>query len=268
MATGVIQNLSEFKLPSTFQFPVIYSSLHDEDYRESSEEEEEFMEEDEIYEMEEENPTTTMSQKNTQTQQSFSVDGNAEMTLQLLKFSDLISSDIQRYFGQKTKEEDPDSCNIYEDYFTPQMSAQEMYYHDMAKLAQHRGQDSDNLFDPLTPPVELDQKILRSICGEEEANKLGPLAELFDFGLRKYSRQKVFSNKEARPQKLDRKYAHIVPMHRRTLPLSFWKEPNPIPSCILNNNLPDFSDLLENWTSDTSHELQSTSRDLSSVYNR
>ncbi|KAM4697622.1 protein PERCC1 [Rhinophrynus dorsalis] len=267
MATGVIRNLVEFKLPQSFQLPFLHPSLHhDMDFQESSEEEDDLLEDEEMDEVGEMNPTDFMSMNSTNDDQSG--DTNTEMTLQLLKFSELISSDIQRYFGQKTKEEDPDSCNIYEDCYTPRLSGQEMYYQDLMKIAQSRDHDRDDLFNPLTPPVELDQKVLRSICSKEDPKKLGPLTELFDFGLRKYTRQKLPTSKDGRLQRLDRKYAHIVPMQRRMLPLSFWKEPSPAPSCILNTNTPDFSDLLENWTSDTNHEMQNASRDLISEFSR
>ncbi|XP_018094825.2 protein PERCC1, partial [Xenopus laevis] len=266
MATGVIRNVSEFKFPPPFHIPFLYPSLQDDmDFQESSEdEEEEELLEDEDMEDEVEglNPATPVPSDNMNSQ--YTSDLNTEMTLQLLKFSELISSDIQRYFGPKTKEEDPDSCNIYEDYSGPQLSGQEVYYRDLVKMAH----DREDLFNPLTPPGDIDQKILQSICTKEDPKKLGPLMELFDFGLQKYTRQKVTGSKEGRQQRLDKKYAHIVPMTRRMLPMSFWKEPTPAPVCMLNTNTPDFSDLLENWTSDAHSELHSTTRDLISEFSR
>ncbi|XP_063285073.1 protein PERCC1 [Pelobates fuscus] len=266
MATGVIRNLSEFKLPSTFQLPFLHSTLHHNiDFQDTSEEEDELLEEEEIEELAEDSPESFTESDD---HHALPEEHDTEMTLQLLKFSELISSDIQRYFGQKTKEEDPDSCNIYEDYYMPRLSGQEMYYQDLVKMAQSRNHDKDNAFNPLTPPIELDHKMLRTISSKEDPKKLGPLTELFDFGLRKYMRQKVAASKDCRTQRLDKKYAHIVPMHRRMLPTSFWREPSPAPMCILNTNTPDFSDLLENWTSDTSHELQNASRDIMGEFSR
>ncbi|XP_069838258.1 protein PERCC1 [Dendropsophus ebraccatus] len=270
MATGVIRNLSEFKLPPPFQHSFLFPTLtQDVDFHESSEEEDELLEEDELEDLSYREEQDAGSTSDVSSRDASSEDTPSEMTERLLKFSELISNDIQRYFGQKTKEEDPDSCNIYEDYFTPRMyGGQELYYQDLVKMAQSKDHDRDDPFHSFTPRTEIDHKILKTICTKEDPKKLGPLTELFDFGLRKYTRQKVPVGKDARVHRLDRKYAHIVPMHRRMLPLSFWKEPSPIPSCILNTNTPDFSDLLENWTSDTHHELQSAGRDLMSEFSR
>lgn len=270
MATGVIRNLSEFKLPPPFQHPFLFPTLpQDVDFQDSSEEEDDILGDDEMEDLSYGREQDIRSTSDVSSHDASSEESTTEMTEQLLKFSELISNDIQRYFGQKTKEEDPDSCNIYEDYFTPRMyGGQELYYQDLVKMAQSKDHDREDLFHPLTPPVEIDHKILKTICTKEDPKKLGPLTELFDFGLRKYTRQKVAMGKDGRLHRLDRKYAHIVPMHRRLLPLSFWKEPSPLPSCILNTNTPDFSDLLENWTSDTHHELQSTGRDLLSEFGR
>ncbi|XP_004918166.2 protein PERCC1 isoform X2 [Xenopus tropicalis] len=274
MATGVIRNVSEFKFPPPFHIPFLHPPLQDHmDFQESSEEEEEEEEEElllEDEEMEDEveelNLGTPMPSINTSTQRAR--DLNTEMTLQLLKFSELISSDIQRYFGPKTKEEDPDSCNIYEDHCAPQLSGQEEYYRDLLKMAQDANYDREDLFNPLTPPGDIDQNMLKSICTKEDPKKLGPLMELFDFGLRKFTRKKVAGGREGRQQRLCRKYAHIVPMTRRILPMSFWEEPTPAPACILNTNTPDFSDLLENWSSDAHSELHGTTRDLISEFSR
>ncbi|XP_063788498.1 protein PERCC1 [Pseudophryne corroboree] len=268
MATGVIRNLSEFKLPPSFQHPFLLPELtQDIDFQDSSEEEDEMLEEEEMDGFSDGEQAAIRSTNRSNPYDNGTEDSCTEMTEQLLKFSELISSDIQRYFGQKTKEEDPDSCNIYEDYFIPRLSGgQEMYYQDLMKIAQSRDHDKADVFNPLTPPVELDQKFLKTI--KEDPKKLGPLTELFNFGLRKYTRQKVAMGKDGRLQRLERKYAHIVPMHRRLLPLSFWKEPSPIPLCILNTNTPDFSDLLENWTSDTHQELHNTGRDLIGEFSR
>ncbi|OCT64496.1 protein PERCC1 [Xenopus laevis] len=269
MATGVIRNVPEFKFPPPFYITFLHPSLQDDlDFQESSEDEEEdFLEDEEMEdEVEELNPATPVPSDNMNSQQTS--DLHTEMTFQLLKFSELISSDIQRYFGPKTKEEDPDSCNIYEDYCAPRLSGQEVYYQDLVKMAQATHYDREDLFNPLTPPGDIDQKRLQSICTKEDPTKLGPLMELFDFGLRKYTRRKAAGSKEGRQQRLHNKYAHLLPMANRMLPMSFWKEPTPAPACILNTNTPDFSDLLENWTSDAHSELHGATRDLISEFSR
>ncbi|XP_068102509.1 protein PERCC1 [Hyperolius riggenbachi] len=271
MATGVIRNLTEFKLPPSFQSSYLFQGLdQDVDFQYSSEEEEdEILEDEEMEDSSEELSGIRSSSTSDNPPGLGPEESNAEMTTQLLKFSEIISSDIQRYFGQKTKEEDPDSCNIYEDYFSPRGSGgQEMYYQDLVKIAQCRDRDREDFFNPLTPPIELDEKILKTICTKEDPKKLGPLTELFDFGLRRYFKQKTSLAKDGRFQRLDRKYSHIVPMHRRLLPMSFWKEPSPDPSCILNTNTPDFSDLLENWTTDAQNDLHSSTRDLMGEFSR
>ncbi|KAM9305944.1 protein PERCC1 [Gastrophryne carolinensis] len=262
MATGVIRNLSEFILPPSFQNPYSLTGLtQDVDFEDSSEEE---MEDDDLIDdMEVLSDGEPPAIKSTNVSCNQHAASTTEMTEQLLKFSELISSDIQRYFGQKTKDEDPDSCNIYDDCISPRMSGgQEMYYQDLMKIAQSKEHDKDDFFNPLTPPVDLDEKMLKNICTKEDPKKLGPLTELFDFGLRKYFRQKTSITR------LDRKYAHIVPMHRRQLPLSFWREPLPDPSYMLNTNTPDFSDLLDNWTSEAQNELHSGGKDLLGEFSR
>ncbi|KAM8961922.1 protein PERCC1 [Pelodytes ibericus] len=271
MATGIIQNLSEFKLPISFQSPFRHSSLHhhEMDFQDTSEEEDEMIEEEEVDDLGEGSPTSFLTKDSAHQHHCLlPEEHDTEMTTQLLKFTELISSDIQRYFGQKSKEVDPDSCNIYEDYYIPSFSGQEMYYQDLVKMAQRRPHDKGDSFHPLTPPGELDQKILGTLCTKEDPKKLGPLTELFDFGLRRYTRHKAAAGKDGRQQRLDKKYGHIVPMSRRMLPTSFWREPTSAPVCILNTSTPDFSDLLENWTSDTNHELPSSSTDLMSEFGR
>ncbi|KAJ6657545.1 hypothetical protein lerEdw1_002258 [Lerista edwardsae] len=188
----------------------------------------------------------------------------AEMTLQLLQFAERISDDIQRYFGQKSKEEDADSCNIYEDSCSPPLSGRVLYYTDLVRMSQSGGpEEGDDLSDP---QVQLDQQPRQPLCGKEGAEKLGPLAELFEYGLCRYLKEQA--SPDRRKLGLERKYAHVTPMQSRKLPLSFWKEPSPSPTCVLNSNPPDFSDLLANWTSETSQDELNTSRELTSEMNR
>ena len=83
---------------------------------------------------------------------------------------------------------------------------------------------------------------------------LGPLAELFDYGLRQFSRPRISACRRLR---LERKYSHITPMTQRKLPPSFWKEPVPNPLGLLHVGTPDFSDLLASWSAEGGSELQS-----------
>lgn len=186
----------------------------------------------------------------------------AEMTLQLLQFAERISEDIQRYFGRKSKEEDADSCNIYEDGCSPPRSGRVSYHKDQVRISQSGKPDAED--DSPDPQVKLQPCQPRG--GKEGAEKLGPLAELFEYGLCQYLKEQA--SPERRKPSLERKYAHVTPMQSRKLPLSFWKEPSPSAACILNSNPPDFSDLLANWTSETSQEELNPSRDLTSEMNR
>ncbi|CAM4524253.1 protein PERCC1 [Lepidochelys kempii] len=261
MAAGVIRNLPEFRLPASFQHSFLHPTPpQDMDFQDLSDEEE--VEEEDYYDVEEQDsppchsPGTEEQKVTAGCSQS-----DAEMTLQLLKFSELISCDIQRYFGRKAKDEDPDSCNIYEDCFSPRRLGRELYYADLMRLAQSGELDDEDAQGPVAPPGQLDQRVWRSICNKDGVQKLGPLAELFEYGLHRFLKRRVADGRKLR---LEKKYAHIMPMHKRKLPQSFWKEPSPGPPCILNTNPPDFSDLLANWTSEPGQEqeLPSTGREL------
>uniref|UniRef100_H3AXQ2 Proline and glutamate rich with coiled coil 1 n=1 Tax=Latimeria chalumnae TaxID=7897 RepID=H3AXQ2_LATCH len=247
MAAGVIRNSTDFKLPTAFQHSFLNPSVHqDMDFQDLSDEE------DEEEEMEDELDETQIGPKNQNSEKgnwnsiANSTPQNVEMASQLLRFAELINKDIQRYFGRKSKEEDPDSCNIYEDRFSSGKSGRELYYADLLRIARSGDNEEEE-----------------SICDKDGIQKLGPLSELFEYGLHRYLKQRSFESRDGRKQKLERKYAHVIPMYKRRLPPSFWKEPSPSSPYILNSNTPDFSDLLANWTSDTNHELHSISTDAS-----
>ncbi|XP_075755263.1 protein PERCC1 [Pelodiscus sinensis] len=261
MAAGVIRNLAEFRLPTSFQHSLLHlPSPPDMDFQELSEEEEEEVEEgEEEEEVEEVSPPEPGPGPERQHVAAGGGPSDAEMTLQLLKFSELISSDIQRYFGRKAPDEDPDSCNIYEDGLSPCRSGRELYYADLLRLAQSGDPDAEDAPGLLAAPGQLEQRVWRSICNKDGAQKLGPLAELFEYGLRRFLKRRAAEGWKLR---LERKYAHITPMHKRKLPQSFWKEPSPTPPCILNTNPPDFSDLLANWTAEPGQEPPGTGREL------
>ncbi|MGH0176001.1 UNVERIFIED_CONTAM: hypothetical protein FKN15_076343 [Acipenser sinensis] len=175
------------------------------------------------------------------------------MTIQLLRFADLINCDIQRYFGKKSKEEDPDACEIYEDRLSSVgRSGRERYYADLMRVAQSRGREEEG------EEEEEDElpHVLRALCSRDSIQQLGPLAELFSIGLRRYV--KPGGAEHARRQKGECRHGQGVPMCKRRLPPSFWAEPAPHPpACLLSaTNTPDFSDLLASWTCESSQELQ------------
>ncbi|XP_048465236.1 protein PERCC1 [Rhincodon typus] len=270
MAAGVIKNMSDFRLVPTFQLPMLNINVHqDMDFQETSEEEEEF--EDDSENKEPESVTKCIESENwTPACQSLNPIENTDTTLQLLRFTDLINNDIQKYFGRKNKDDDPDACNIYEDRFSSGKSGRELYYADLIRIAQDGDQEEEEAHVPLTCPREIDIQALKLICDRESIKKLGPLAELFEYGLHKHMKETILNRRDSKRQRLDRKYANIIPMHSRRLPLSFWREPiSAMPGCVLHTCTPDFSDLLANWTSESNgQELQQVTREISTEVNR
>ncbi|XP_042197108.1 protein PERCC1 [Callorhinchus milii] len=267
MAAGVIKNMSDFRLVPTFQLPFLNLSAQDMDFQETSEEEEDI--EDESGERDI-NKCPESEHWDPRSQPFTTVTSSTEMTLQLLNFTELINSDIQKYFGRKAKEDDPDACNIYEDRFSAGKSGRELYYADLIRIAQNGDLEEDDSHVPLTPPREIDTQTLKLLCDRESIQKLGPLGELFEYGLRKYMKQAILSRRrDGKRQKLDRKYANIIPMHKRRLPSSFWREPiSPTTSvCILHTSTPDFSDLLANWTSESNGQDLQVTREIASEMN-
>lgn len=189
---------------------------------------------------------------------------NGNTTSQLLQFADMVNKDIQKYFGARKGDED--SCNIYEDRWKNARSGRERYYSDLMKIAQGIDTDLDSEDkvtsttgeDPNTPPPsgKMDKKA-----------GLGPLVELFQFGLKDYWEdkklaQKLKKVKKFKPDNLSKLSEKQLPLLKRQLPESFWKEPiesqngakepnkggsNQI---LTSSKTPDFSDLLESWTGD------------------
>ncbi|KAJ0051275.1 hypothetical protein NL108_017675, partial [Boleophthalmus pectinirostris] len=185
MATGVIRG---FLVQPAGYFPLMFQSsphtdpdeeqtnLHP-DESEERDEEEELQEEEEEEEMFSEPASTTL-----------------DVTNQLLRFADLISRDIQRYFGHSCG--DQDSCDIYNDSVSLTTSGRLRYYDDLLKIA--KGGGAEERESARSKPCEDEQSV-------SKGSSLGPLAELFD--------QKGLSQGR--------------PMTKRLLPLSFWTEPGP-----------------------------------------
>ncbi|XP_028270104.1 uncharacterized protein percc1 [Parambassis ranga] len=130
-----------------------------------------------------------------------------DVTKQLLRFADLISRDVQRYFGHCSG--DQEACDIYSDSISITTSGRLRYYDDLLRIARAGSpEERENSF--VTHAEEQG-----FMCN----SGLGPLAELFDHrGLSRGRGQ---------------------PMIKRHLPLSFWTEPNPCCSLLSFTNTPD-----------------------------
>ncbi|XP_077172487.1 protein PERCC1 [Paroedura picta] len=270
MAAGVIQNLSKFRLPAAFQLPFLPTSTCQEMALQDSSEEEE-MEDEEEEEKDDTEPEDSLQSLSPGCgEQAASAEpslSSAEMTLQLLQFAERISDDIQRYFGRKGKDEDGDRRNIYDDRGSPRLSGRVLYYADLIRMSQSgEPEEGNDALDTLRSPGPLDPQLWKCLCSKDRAGKLGPLAELFEYGLGRYMEHCTTS--EGQPSKVTRKYAHVTPMQSRKLPPSFWKEPSHSPLGILNSSPPDFSDLLANWTSETSQEGLPAGRELAGEVHR
>ncbi|XP_057262517.1 protein PERCC1 [Pezoporus wallicus] len=205
MAAGIIRPLAELRLPSPFPHGLLLPMRPEPDFPDLSEEEDEDEDEDEEEAAEE------------STRLEPDVPSTAEPTLQLLRFSELISCDIQRYFGRRGQDEAAGSHGVPEDCGSPRHTQPEA---------------------PRGSPGAV--------------HRLGPLAELFEYGVHRCLPPRMATGKT---QRLEKKYGHITPMHRRKLPPSFWREPGPSPAGLLHTGTPDFSDLLANWTMEPGPEL-------------
>lgn len=166
-----------------------------------------------------------------------------DVTNQLLRFADLISRDIQRYFGCCS--DDGERCDIYSGSVSTTTSGRLRYYDDLLRIARagSPGERGDRAVTYVDEP---------GVAAAKDNGGLGPLAELFNHR----------GPSQGRGQ----------PMVKRHLPLSFWTEP--VPRCDLDSpsntpNIthssthaqehrhahheplgctePDFSDLLAYW---------------------
>lgn len=257
MATGVIRPLCDFRLPLPSLGPFLPSDQEPPDTSEEEEEGEEEEDEEEELEGEESGSHSSVPQSSDWAmagpEEAPPGPSSPEMPLQLLRFSELISGDIQKYFGRKEKGQDPDACDIYSDSRLAGSSARELYCADLMRLAQG-GSPDDN--EASKPGVHLPRGPERQVCrtglGGDSAQPLGPLAELFDYGLRQFSGARTSAGRRVR---LEQKYGHITPMTQRKLPPSFWREPAPSPLGLLHPGTPDFSDLLASWSAEAGPEL-------------
>ncbi|CAL8271612.1 unnamed protein product [Gadus morhua 'NCC'] len=121
-----------------------------------------------------------------------------DMTRQLLRFANLISSDVRRYFGPGAGAQDPGEGPS--DPLPGTSSGRLRYYDDLLKIARTEGPGSDG-----REATYSGQRDGGGAGGG--ASGLGPLAELFD-------RSRLTQGCSQ-------------PWVRRHLPLSFWTEPTP-----------------------------------------
>ncbi|XP_046523428.1 protein PERCC1 [Equus quagga] len=258
MAAGVIQPLCDFLLPLPSHGPFPPSDPEPPDTSEEEEEEEE-EEQEEQEELEVEGPGARSPAPQSSGWASTAPEvapldpSGPETPLRLLQFSRLISSDIQRYFGRKDRGQDPDACDIYANGRLVGSSAGELYCADLVRLAQGGPPDDSVAAEPrVRLPGGPQGQVRGPGLGGARAQPLGPLAELFDYGLRQYPGPRAWAGRRLR---LEQKYGHITPMTQRKLPPSFWKEPAPSPLGLLHPGTPDFSDLLASWSAEAGPEL-------------
>ncbi|XP_049759260.1 protein PERCC1 [Elephas maximus indicus] len=231
MAAGVVQPLCDFQLPLPFHQPFL--PLEPEPPETAEEEEEQGEEEDEEEVLEGQGPGGCSPDPRSSGETSAPAPtgpSSPEGAWRLLRFSELISGDIQRYFGRKDQGQDPDARDFYREGRAVDRSTRGRYYADLVWEA--RGGAPEETLEAAEPAP------------------LGPLAELFEYGLGRCT-----GSGGGRGQRLQRKYGHITPMTQRQLPPSFWKEPAPSPLGLLHPGTPDFSDLLANWTAEAGLEL-------------
>ncbi|XP_021266772.1 uncharacterized protein LOC110405637 [Numida meleagris] len=231
MAAGVIRPLAELQLPSPFPHGLLLPTRPEPDFPDLPEEDEE---------EEEEEDEEDAAEESTGCSGPESAGPNAaESTLRLLRFSELISCDIQRYFGRRGREEATGGHSVPEDCSSPHSSPRNASPGHGARGGQAQPE--------------------AALGGHGAAHRLGPLAELFEYGVHRCLAPRAASGKT---QRLERKYGHITPMHRRKLPPSFWREPGPGPASLLHAGTPDFSDLLAHWTVEPGPELPGSGREL------
>ncbi|KAK2817260.1 hypothetical protein Q5P01_025451 [Channa striata] len=207
MAAGVIRNFL-VHAPTPAYFPLIFQhSPCKEDDQEANEDKrkEEEEEEDEESEAQEEEEEESL-------EEAFLNPSHCalDVTKQLLRFADLISRDVQRYFGRSSG--DQEACDIYSDSISVTTSGRLRYYDDLLRLARAGSpEEQDNSFATCGSD--------RQAVAAEGSNSLGPLAELFDHRGPNQGRSR--------------------PMIKRHLPLSFWTEPIPCCSLISFSNTPE-----------------------------
>lgn len=231
MATGIIRNILIPAPPSNY-VPLLFQQCpHSLDKEKMQEDNLEVRDGDEEEEEEEEDCDLQEEEEEECLKGAFFTSGPQalDVTKQLLRFADLISRDVQRYFGRSSGEE---ACDISNDPVSVTTSGRLRYYDDLLRIARAGS------------PEEPENSARHG--ADQGGSGLGPLAELFQLG---------GPGQDLRP------------MSKRHLPLSFWAEPSPrcptathqhhatseeggLPQhCTgcLGSSQPDFSDLLAFW---------------------
>ncbi|XP_070846593.1 protein PERCC1 [Chaetodon trifascialis] len=218
MAAGVIRNFL-IQAPTPAYFPLIFQhSPHKEDGEETLEEKPEVREDEEERDVEEEEEEEEDEESEAQEEEEECLEEvflnpahyALDVTKQLLRFADLISRDVQRYFGGGSG--DREACDIYSDAVSVTTSGRLRYYDDLLKIARAGSpEEQENSF--------VTSADARGVGVAKGNSGLGPLAELFDHRGPSQSRSR--------------------PMIKRHLPLSFWTEPMPCCSLVSFSHTPD-----------------------------
>ncbi|KAM8879031.1 uncharacterized protein percc1 [Spinachia spinachia] len=215
MAAGVIRNFPA-QAPTPAYFPLIFqrSDCKEDKDVEMLEDKPEMTEDEEEREVDEEEEEDVESEAQEEEEECLEVFLNPahhalDVTKQLLRFADVISRDVQRYFGRCSG--DQEGCDIYSDSVSVATSGRLRYYDDLLKIARAGSQE--------------EQENSSATCSDDRVrvakgnSSLGPLAELF--------------SQKGPSQGLNR------PMVKRLLPLSFWTEPIPCCSLVSSSNAPE-----------------------------
>ncbi|KAM4585395.1 protein PERCC1 [Odontesthes bonariensis] len=215
MAAEVIRNFL-IQAPTPSYYPIIFQhSPCKEDEEEELEEKSEGRADGEEREEEEEDEDCEAQEDEEECLDGFLLNPShaaLDVTKQLLRFADLISRDVQRYFGRCS--DDREGCDIYSDSVSMTTGGRLRYYDDLLRIARAGS------------PEEQENSLLAhaddpAVTVAKDNGSLGPLAELFDHrGL-----------SQGRGQ----------PMIKRHLPLSFWTEPLPHCALISFSNTPGVS---------------------------
>lgn len=241
MASSVIRPLSNFALAR----PLHACFLSVEDEKETEEEyEEELRQEVEDSLDDDEDVVSIVSHE----EEPWSFDPtphNSEMTNQLLRFAELISNDVQRYFGRS---QDPDTCDIYAEMPCSKVGGRQRYYADFIKVASS-GQGEEP--EPLGPLAELFRDAQRKGRGLPMSQRHLPIS----FWTEPLSHQ-LFSDTNTQENSLGMANTSESSVNINSS-LSMYNNTNVctmtsscIPGTLSSSSTPDFSDLLAHWAID------------------